>query len=551
MELPKRETLGIKFKSDTKRLSDEAILDNVVALANTDGGHLYLGIEDDGTPTGVHQSHRDTTRLAAFIANNTVPPVPVRVSTMGSTELLVIDIEVPRSSNVVATTSGKMLRRRLKADDTPESVPLYPYELATRLSALDKLDYSALPATEATLDDIDPNEVVRLRDIVATSHNADKTLLELGDDELLSALRLTTADQGEVVPTVAGLLLVGRKDALARVLPTYGASFQVLEGTEVRVNQDFEGPILQTIQQMDQMLTPWNPEREYLQGLFRSSVPEFDPRAFREAVVNAFGHRDYSRLGRVLVQISDEGMRISNPGGFIEGVTIRNLLTVEPHGRNPRLMAALKRVGLAESTGRGIDRIYEGSLVYGRPLPDWSESNGTSVRLFISRRTPDEDFMAMLEEERQRTGVAPSLRAMLVLDVLKQQRRATVSEIARLANMSDAVTRSVVQSLVEAGLVEGMGEGQNRTYMLDARAYARKGALGEHTLHSDTDHVRHEELVMELARERGQVANRDVASLLHLSEKQAYAVLRGLVRQGRLVLRGRGAGSKYYPVDVA
>ena len=61
--------------------------------------------------------------------------------------------------------------------------------------------------------------------------------------------------------------------------------------------------------------------------------------------------------------IDDEGMTISNPGGFIDGVNLKNLLTVEPHGRNPALADVMKRIGLAEKTGRGIDRIYEGSII--------------------------------------------------------------------------------------------------------------------------------------------------------------------------------------------
>lgn len=120
--------------------------------------------------------------------------------------------------------------------------------------------------------------------------------------------------------------------------------------------------------------------------------------------MNAFGHRDYTTLGCVRVLINDEGMTISNPGGFIEGVTIKNLLTVEPHGRNPCLMDALKRIELAERTGRGVDRIFEGSLVYGRPLPDYSNLTSMMVSVFIARSAVDETFMKMLEEERGKAG---------------------------------------------------------------------------------------------------------------------------------------------------
>ena len=75
--LPKKETLTIEFKSDIKKLSDSEIFEAVVAFANTEGGELYLGIEDNGEVTGVHKAHENTTTVSAFIANNTVPPVSV------------------------------------------------------------------------------------------------------------------------------------------------------------------------------------------------------------------------------------------------------------------------------------------------------------------------------------------------------------------------------------------------------------------------------------------------------------------------------------------
>ena len=151
----------------------------------------------------------------------------------------------------------------------------------------------------------------------------------------------------------------------------------------MRVNEDYSLPILAAIERIIAHLEVWNPQRELEFGLFRMSVPEFDKRALREAIVNAFCHRDYSIMGRVRVAVEDDGLTVANPGGFIEGITLENLLTAEPHGRNPLLADALKRVGLAEKTGRGIDRIFEGSLIYGRALPDYSKTTSTTVSLFI------------------------------------------------------------------------------------------------------------------------------------------------------------------------
>ena len=159
--IPMAETLQVEFKSDLKRLPDAELIDTVVALANTEGGNLYIGIEDDGVPTGVHKAHSDATILSAFVANKTMPPVPVRVTTLtlnsdgedDSHGKTVVVVEVPKSKAIVASTDGKVMRRRLKADGTPESVPLYPYEIITRLSTLGQLDYSAFPVPDTSMND--------------------------------------------------------------------------------------------------------------------------------------------------------------------------------------------------------------------------------------------------------------------------------------------------------------------------------------------------------------------------------------------------------------
>ena len=105
-------------------------------------------------------------------------------------------------------------------------------------------------------------------------------------------------------------------------------------------------------------------------------------------------------LGRVRILIDDTGLTSRIPA-VRRGISVRNLLTADPHGRNPRLMDALKRIGLAERTGRGIDRIFEGSLQYGRPLPDYSASTSGKVSVFISRSEPDTAFVAMVARENE------------------------------------------------------------------------------------------------------------------------------------------------------
>lgn len=543
-----KETSSLEFKSDLKRLPDDDLLDAVVALANSDGGTVYLGVEDDGTPTGIDKVHQDAVGLSAMIANRTVPPVFARAQIVGTEKTPVMQIDVPKSRSVVSTKSGKVLRRRMKVDGTPESVPMYPYEIATRLSDLGRLDFSAQPVPDATRDDFDPLERDRLRRIIGTYQSSDRNLLELTDEELEKSLQLTVTVDGKTMPTLTGLLLLGKGESLKRFVPTHRASFQVMSGTDIKVNQDYAGPLLKTIEQINDMFSPWNPSAELSVGLFSMMVPEFDHRAFREALVNAFGHRDYTLLGRVRVQLDDAGLTIANPGGFVEGINIHNLLTAEPYGRNPCLMDALKRTGLAERTGRGIDRIFEGALNYGRPLPDYSRSNRRGVSVLLPRSVPDKAFVELLAEERERSGKSMSLDGLLILDKLKSERRCGFDVLSGSLDMSDQRLRTVLGQLTEAGLVESAGVGARRTYMLGAKVYRRSGRAMDYVRQSDIDRVRYPELIIKLMHEQKSVSKNDVMELLHLEGNQAYYQLRKLVLEGRAKKVGSGRNVRYAAV---
>ena len=541
-----REDMTHEFKSDRKKLADQEIIDAVVAFANTDGGNLYLGVEDDGEITGLHKEHSDITRLAAFIANKTVPPVPVRCEIL-DLEKPILKISVPRRTSITASSSGKMQRRRLKADGTPENVPMYPYEIAGRLSDLSLFDYSAQPVPDGDYQDLDPVERERLRQIIR-KYRGEPALLELDNEELDKALQMVVQVDKKLVPTYTGLLLIGKAERLKTLMPTAETAIQVLEGTDIRVNESFFLTILSAFEKITEYVAAWNHEAEMEEGLFRVSIPDFDKRAFREALVNAFCHRDYSMLGRVRVEINSEGMLISNPGGFIEGINADNLLDAEPHGRNPVLADALKRIGLAERTGRGIDRIYEGSLLYGRLLPDYSQSTSTSVRLFIPRGLPDKAFVRMISEEQQRLGHPLPIYALLVLNTLKQMHQATLRELAEALKRDESRIKAVVEALVESGLVEALGNGRGRNYMLSPKAYGRENTAA-YIRQKGIDELRYEELVLELARKQKSIKRADVIALLHVSPAKAFRILQRLVKNQKLTLQGKGAGA-YYTLEA-
>lgn len=548
--IPNKETLEVEFKSDLKCYPDHNLIEEIVGMTNTVGGILYLGVEDNGSITGVHKKHKDAVGVTALIANMTVPPISVRSEVIYEESQYILKIEIPRSRGVVATTWGKILRRRLKIDGSPEVIPMYPYEIPTRLSELGMLDYSAQPLAGATINDLDPNQRVRLRKIIQTRQGGEKNLLSLPDDELDIALRLVTKVGESYIPTVTGMLLLGKEEKIVELMPTAKSSFQVLEGTAIRMNEDSSKPLLELFENYETYVKAWNPERETEYGLFRIPIPEFDWAAFREGLVNAFCHRDYTMLGRVRVSIDDEGLSISNPGGFIDGVNLKNLLTVEPHGRNPALADALKRIGLAEKTGRGIDRIFEGSIVFGRPWPDYSESTSQMVRLFIQRAKADLAFAKFVSDEQNKQGKPLSIYNLMILSVLNAERRSTIDRIVEITNLGESKIRTAIEIMIEQGLIEASGRGKNRSFILGAKIYKENKEAIQYVRQSDIDSIRYPEMIVKLAiTQNGIITKQDIAELLKVTPSQAYSYIKKMKQEGKLELVQSGKYSKYKLIE--
>lgn len=513
-ELPPGESLTVEFKSDRNRLHDDELVEALACLANTQGGELWLGVEDDGTPTGLHAAHRDLTGLPGLVAARTSPALAVTVETAEMGGVRVARILVPCSRSEVATTAGKYLHRRIRQDG------------------------SAQPVAGATLADLDPLERERLRQTVQ-QYGGDRVLLELDDEALDGALGFTTrSESGARVPTLTGLLVIGRETALRERVPTHEFAFQVLERETVRFNEFRRFPLLKALDWLETNFRPYNPEQEVQIGLFRVPVPKVDIGAFREAVANALVHRDYHRLGAVHVRLDDQGLTVSNPGGLVEGVTLDNLLTIEPRPRNPRLADAMKRIGIVERSGRGVDKIYRGMLRFGRPEPDYSRTDSASVVLQLATTAADEVFLHLVVEQENRSGAALPIDSLIVLASLREQKRLGVDELAGHMHRDSAQARRTLEQLVEAGLVEAHGNTRNRSYTLSAKVYRAQGERVAYTRQAGFSRLQHEQMVLGHVHHHGRIQRSEVAELCHLSPNQAASLLKRLEGEGKLVQHG-------------
>ena len=313
----------------------------------------------------------------------------------------------------------------------------------------------------------------------------------------------------------------------------------------MRLNEFRNVPLLHAIEWLETNFRPYNPEEELQVGLFRVPVPKVDLGAFREAVANALIHRDYHRLGAVHVRLENEALVVSNPGGLVDGVTLANLLTTEPRPRNRALADAMKRIGVVERSGRGVDKIYRGLLRFGRPAPDYSRTDAGSVVVRLATDVVDLDFARLVvEQERQRNAELP-IDSLIALSAVREFKRVSADELAARIQRDGASAKRTLEALAEAGLVEAHGSTKGRSYTLSVAVYQHQGNKAAYTRQAGFAAIQQEQMVLSYVAQHGRIKRAEVMELCRLSSSQAGKLLKSLKARGKIVQYGQLKGAFY------
>jgi ATP-dependent DNA helicase RecG len=228
------------------------------------------------------------------------------------------------------------------------------------------------------------------------------------------------------------------------------------------------------------------------------------------------------------VQLRDDHVRVSNPGGFVEGVGPDNLLVTEPRPRNPRLADAFKRAGLVERTGRGVETIYRGQLRNGRQPPDYALSTAASVSVLLDSGPADLDFVQVTVQAGRRLGQALGVDELLALWQAQRQGETTAPSLAAALQRDVASATNVLAGLAQAGLLRADGV----IYHLAVN-------------HSSFANENSESIILAHVRQQGRISRQEVMEQCQVSARQATYLLRKLVAQGLLVRQGTGRGTVY------
>jgi ATP-dependent DNA helicase RecG len=206
---------------------------------------------------------------------------------------------------------------------------------------------------------------------------------------------------------------------------------------------------------------------------------------------------------------------------------------------------AFKRIGLVERTGRGVAIIYQGQLRNGRLPPDYGLSTEASVTVILPGGPADLDLVQLIVTEENRMQRSFGVAELLILAHVWRERTIDTPTAAELTQRDDSYARSVLENLVETGLLERRGDRKGRTYLLSASVYREVGQPEAYVRARGFEPLQMEQMVLQYIRAHGQIARREVADLCRISKRQASYLLKKMTDRGLVKRIGKGRATVY------
>ncbi len=354
------ETLKTKEEDDfydrkSASIKAKDIARTIISFANAEGGTIAVGVEDDKTITGIDRFTKEINEIKYAPVGLCKPSIKcvfdeVEVTDKSGHPNHVLLIHVPMSPNVHEDTSGDAYCR---VGD--KSTRMSFNERLQLAYARGEQSYEVSPVFGSSIDDIDKNLVLEYMNKIGYTMSYSNYIYE---NEFVVNKR------GEV--SVKAILLFGKRPqkyfGRARVRFIRFEGTQELPGTEMNVIKDeiFEGRLLDQLNAAIAFVKTQIKERTFLgkDGLF-VTIPEYPEFCWKELIVNAVTHRDYSISGTdIQIKMFDDKFVVESPGIFAGTVTEKNIRTTH-FSRNKAIAAYMKEYKFVKEFGEGVKRIYK------------------------------------------------------------------------------------------------------------------------------------------------------------------------------------------------
>jgi ATP-dependent DNA helicase RecG len=320
------------------------------------------------------------------------------------------------------------------------------------------------PCRGATLDDLSLEQIDAYLELLA-ERRPGSSLLRQPLPEVLTSIGAAVMVRGRPQPTLTGILFFGREPQ--RFYPSFTITFLHFSGTTTARtdrdgplyldNREFRGTLPAIADAARATVYEKLSKRAMLDGFVRHDVPEYPEAAYREAFVNALGHRDYEQEGSfVQVRLFADRLEVQSPGGLGGHLTVDNMV-YEQYTRNPHIMRLLEIYGYVERRGLGVDQMLNAMADAGLAAPVFQD-RGTSFWVTLKGGPP-----TLPQADLARMGLND--RQVRALHYLHIHGRITNREYQEEFEVSERTALNDLKALVEVDLALPVSSGRGRYYI--------------------------------------------------------------------------------------
>lgn len=435
----------MQYESERIEYKSQMIEDlyrEVIAFANSDGGVIYIGIDDQGNLTGIDNVDETYTRITNGIRDAIAPDVTMFVRYILQ-DNKVIQIEVGEGSYKPYYLKSKGMKPNgVYVRHGASSVQASPDQIRKMIKESDGDNFEASRCMEQEL----------------TFHAAETAFKQYGVEFSVEKYRALGITKNDVFTNLA-LLLSDQCHHTIKV-----AVFKDEFCTEFRDSKEFGGSVFKQFEDVVNYLALCNKTVSTIKGLVRTDKQDYPEEVIREALLNALVHRDYSFSGSIIINVNDSKMEFISLGGLLPGLSTEDIRIGISQPRNKKLAEEFHRLRLIESYGTGIRRIFK--LYENCPVQPSIEATTNAFRIVLPNMnatdTANEDTPATTGKST--AAITPQVKT--VMDYLAKYDEMTDEDLQELLNIKKTRAYQLARQMHENELIDIIGRGASKKYKL-------------------------------------------------------------------------------------
>lgn len=461
------ENTNIEYKSLRKAYGSKAnikeLAETCVCLANSQGGTIYIGIEDGDKLPPENQI------INQAVVNDILSRLRSNTDSVGLGDAIIethlnggqyFHFKVLPSSRTIATTStGKIL---VRVQD--ECFPISGVEVTRLAAEKNAFQWELIEHKSVNIDSIPNENIKKFTEEIRQSERVKESVKQKDDFEILLHYNLIF----EKHLTNIGVLWLGTPQMRSRL--AYPITIQYIvydnKGEKIRKEtwQDYDLNPKELIVDIERNATELKYFYEFPQGLFRKRIDQYAPAVVRELLINAVVHKKYTISGDVFIEVYPDRLIITNPGNLPIGINKNNILHSR-HRRNPHLIRIFHDINLMEGEGSGYDLIYELDSKDNKPFPV-VESEFDFTKVEQSSEILDTDVVYLLEFISENYEL--SQKEFIALGIIAREKKLLSTELSSLLQIKeDDRLRSYVGRLVEKNILITRGKKKGTQYLVN------------------------------------------------------------------------------------